>query len=862
MIELTEDLREELDGYIHGVFNDLVSIHSEKEWEEVTSHPFHVQGHSELEEGLAKLCIRYLIKKSLLQLHEGKKSGDYDQTIVITKNEVMKAHQSILGSEDFFDYERILGNDAVSEEDVCFTITMSYLDEDEDAGPICKELLADLPSRLKNSALLNFVNYILLIGVDKSIDISFTRYNIWSNWCSSHLGNIMESIAEDIPGCIYNPFETGTSFKNLVDSNRDTYYFGIVGKFYLYYHILIDAVFGDEVSSPVLNNLDTLSIPNGVKSIITAIPVNVIVNVGTENETHVDTWFLKNISDLLSDKTSEVEQIICTVRANLLYDGKQAHVLRHTLTETGTLDTIILLPGNSYAFDSTALAVLKFKKNRKSDASVKLVDLTNCWEYEDEDDEDQNEFDEERALNAISTMQDGDLVRMIPYSRFAEEEYDWDFSRYFEDTTDLPHGYCKCRLCDIMKPVFGDGYGFMHWENKIVNPEDLSSDCFEHVSFPSLDMETCEAKKKLYEDEYFMSYNSIDKDFIAIDYTDGLRTAWVEVDYSSIFHSVAVEESIFAYRINTDIINPDYLRLVIKEAYENLKEEGKLDGDKVDKEFLIRTAFVTYPKDVNEQIRIFNQARLTHAIDNARKEGLDEAIEFMKQEYMMEIRMRKHDMKPFISQLDSSAKLSDFYLNKIEGNEDVVAKIRENLAVISNSVIELRRHLDRLNEEEKYGTPEPFNFIDALNGITGSFGNHTISLNLDEYVQQNLDDSKINISPVDFSSLVNTIIENAVEHAFVDQNGSYNLNIHVAFDKIKDSFVIDFMNDGKLLPEGIDKFNYGLKGNKGVDSKGTGFGGYRVKTLARHYGGDYDVFSNPVEKYTCIRIILPKYRES
>lgn len=61
------------------------------------------------------------------------------------------------------------------------------------------------------------------------------------------------------------------------------------------------------------------------------------------------------------------------------------------------------------------------------------------------------------------------------------------------------------------------------------------------------------------------------------------------------------------------------------------------------------------------------------------------------------------------------------------------------------------------------------------------------------------------------------------------------------------------------MPVGMDKFRYGLKGEKGAKSSGSGLGGYRVKSITRHFGGDYDVFCNGVHNLTTIRVYFPKY---
>ena len=141
----------------------------------------------------------------------------------------------------------------------------------------------------------------------------------------------------------------------------------------------------------------------------------------------------------------------------------------------------------------------------------------------------------------------------------------------------------------------------------------------------------------------------------------------------------------------------------------------------------------------------------------------------------MEVRMRKHDMKPFLSQLDSQAKLITFYLDKIEGNDDMVSAIRQKLTGISNAVSELRLHLNRLTEEDIYGSPEVVNPLDILNELIGTFSNYSVELEVDTVAlkEAQINTPEIFISKVDFSTLATTIIENAVTHAFSGDGKDY-----------------------------------------------------------------------------------------
>ena len=77
----------------------------------------------------------------------------------------------------------------------------------------------------------------------------------------------------------------------------------------------------------------------------------------------------------------------------------------------------------------------------------------------------------------------------------------------------------------------------------------------------------------------------------------------------------------------------------------------------------------------------------------------------------------------------------------------------------------------------------------------------------------------------------------------------------MSIDTEKNMFLIDFLNNGNPLPEGMDKVRYGIKGEKAGKTGGTGIGGSYVKKFVEHYGGDYDIFVK--DGWTVVRICLP-----
>ncbi len=262
----------------------------------------------------------------------------------------------------------------------------------------------------------------------------------------------------------------------------------------------------------------------------------------------------------------------------------------------------------------------------------------------------------------------------------------------------------------------------------------------------------------------------------------------------------------------------------------------------------------------------------------------------MKADYLNEVRMRKHDMRPHMKQLNSAKNLLQHYVDNIDTTDDVKQNLNRQLIRFRDALSHLSDLVDHFSDENKYGKPERFSITEYFNKLmTESIDlNYKIEYYQDSGAIQNylkpkvmewLEQIKVSadrqdeeymkgeytipmhwsytmIAPLDFDRMVHNILENAKRHGFTDSSRSdYKIWIVFSVDEKRDMYVIDFKNNGTPLPNGMNKERYGLKGERAGITGGTGSGGYIVKSIVNHYGGDYDVFFN--DDMTTIRIWLP-----
>ena len=270
---------------------------------------------------------------------------------------------------------------------------------------------------------------------------------------------------------------------------------------------------------------------------------------------------------------------------------------------------------------------------------------------------------------------------------------------------------------------------------------------------------------------------------------------------------------------------------------------------------------------------------------------LGDKVQAMKTDYINEVRMRKHDMRPHLRQLASSERLMLHYIEESSDLEELKKHMRSQLVYTHEALTSLSTIVDHLSNEDKFGKPELLNLDKLLEEIEvnhddsegfaieydcdrESFNragfvlpdlieqwekNNEQGVDMKQFIQSLTKENLpllVEIALVDFQRLVTNIIDNARNHGFTDNTRTdYYIGIDLSYDVEREMYQIDFSNNGNPLPNGMTKERYGIRGEKAGEHGGTGNGGYIIKSIVSHYGGDFDVLTK--DGITIIRIYLP-----
>ncbi len=275
-----------------------------------------------------------------------------------------------------------------------------------------------------------------------------------------------------------------------------------------------------------------------------------------------------------------------------------------------------------------------------------------------------------------------------------------------------------------------------------------------------------------------------------------------------------------------------------------------------------------------------------YSMKNEMEKTFKKILDERKIDYINEVRMRKHDMRPHLRQLASTERLMLHYIDQIDDLDELKNVLRNNLNYMHEARVSISKLVDHLSEEECFGKPEQVDINDYLielenkhNNAEGFVINYccddhirksdSMTLILSEELAKQKGKSRdetaisldalhlyVNIARLDLMRLINNIIENAKTHGFTDSNrNDYYINVLLSIDSERNMYQIDFCNNGNPLPKGMDKVRFGIKGEKAGQTGRTGCGGYIIKSIVSHYEGDYDIFSRDHE--TIVRIYLP-----
>lgn len=541
--------------------------------------------------------------------------------------------------------------------------------------------------------------------------------------------------------------------------------------------------------------------------------------------------------------TNEHGQLVTIVPLSFLSSElKQIKILRKKIIILNWLDTIIYLPSGIFSNTGIATAIIVLKRNRDGEMGVRYLDASNCVV--------KHGRDSVLDVDAVAQLYQETDVK-ITLREIVDQNYSWNLQWYLDQkNADFNDAYDIVEIGEVLTQVpLLNKYDEV--EGYLVGVSDLSKDVFDYEKKPE-DFPRVE--------ELGLA-NKVTEPVILISMIREPRPTYCMASKSE---PIFVKRDVVAYRITNETVDPGYLCMELEKRLKKATQGAVIPRFSRAQIAHTRIGFPSLNRERSkiEQKNLFEEVCLTVGLGKDMKERLELLLEKKKKEYIEEVRHRKHDMKTPMTQLRNTLTLLENMVPLVSG--EPAEKLKLYLQRQKKSMNTLSEIVSHIADEDVFAAPEPIDLGEVLLSQQTKTDRYVVSYYPDKAVLEGsgIERPMVFMGKSDLLRLVQNIVENAVKRGFIGDYSEYALNIRLT---IKEGlYVIDFSNNGEPLPDGLTKERYGMKGEKGVDSDGSGIGGYIVKSITEHYGGDYDVYSERIAGmwFTHVIVKLPIYYDN
>lgn len=571
------------------------------------------------------------------------------------------------------------------------------------------------------------------------------------------------------------------------------------------------------------------------------------------------------------ETTTEDGTVVCFMGPSIQWANGEQKRFRMWAMEKHMIDAIILLPKGMLSYTSIPLACVILKKHPQQENAIRFIDASNMYDKTDGN----ILLDIEKVVAAYHIDQPK-VSASISYDDIIENDYTWDLTQFLQhEELEIPEGH-KAVVMEEIAQIPSCTKGTEADEGKLLRVTDLSNDWTKPYILP----------ESISDSDNVKGCTKLEQTAIVVSLVRDLKPSIIKASKDA---PVWLAKNVLAIIPKMDI-DIEYLCMVLSKA--KIGGTGIIPHISKNKIMKYKLAL---PEDISTQKTLYKEACQQEVMAKAKETGLLDVIDKMKTDYINEVRSRKHDMMPHLRQMSSARKNLEYYINHKDSmsDEDFVQEMKEEIANQKTAIDSLTTILKIFSRESQFGTPEIINIdkflvenypdghnyqseiepdFQALANYGFTIPDSLLSINMNkgknwqEYLKEVPDYAEgINVfmAKDDLQRLCDNIFGNAVKHGFTDPTRKdYSIWVQLTVDEERDMFQIDFTNNGTPFPKGLDKIRYGLRGEKGGITAGTGEGGYIVRSIVEHYGGDYDLLTQKDQNsiWSTVRIYLPIYR--
>lgn len=542
----------------------------------------------------------------------------------------------------------------------------------------------------------------------------------------------------------------------------------------------------------------------------------------------------------LFQEDKDITELILIVPDNFLTSRKYQDI-RKSLTDANLLEHVLKLPVSFLNGTIIAPTIIHLRKDREENYTV-------FYNFGEEAEKVGKRM--EISLGIWSSIVEGNYDETIWGSlrhtreQLAENNYDWSCDTYPLDTcaTGIPYGGETKPFKDFMVRFHGEP--LKEWPETYLSFRKLNSPLDTPIKMSPRGTETT-------------GYVRVTEPVIVIGYSNKCPLYYLEASEEE---PAYLNRREVLYRCIDELVDPMYLACtfsvthhrVIKSSFDEYVYKDTMDPARRIEKFMLAQE-VGLPS-LPVQISRVQEWKENYFHEQLKDSELAKYVDALKQQYIDEVRSRKHNMRPYLREIKSSVDLAHLYAEKATSMEELKAKLLPLLDSIKSNGEGLANIVERLSQEEKFEDPEYLDFEQAIHECVEYYEKTTpIQFQVTKMVDKPYVEpigGEISVtwgqyvycSSYDFRRMFNAIVENARVHGFEGHDEGHHIDITIDYEE--NYAKITFWNDGRSLPEGFDIHQYGMLGGKAGKHAGTGDGGHQVVSIVDHFGGWVEINSS------------------
>ena len=233
-------------------------------------------------------------------------------------------------------------------------------------------------------------------------------------------------------------------------------------------------------------------------------------------------------------------------------------------------------------------------------------------------------------------------------------------------------------------------------------------------------------------------------------------------------------------------------------------------------------------------------------------------VSLIRKQFNDELGSKQHNIRQHLKNVKDSLDVLISFMNKNNGilkNDDIINPLRgitvsKRIESLQTSLGNVIFEVNNLTNENNFGLSEKIDLIQVINESIAEHvaSNYDIEFKFDELGLEEINESSyiIDFSKNDVKELINNVIENAVNHGFVDKTKKYKLLIYLGVEDNK--IILQMINNGLPFPIDVSK-SFGIKGFKAGKTGNKGIGVWKIIQSIEHFGHKYNIIDEPESEF-------------